>query len=77
MSRIQLCGEQKSPCGYCKCNDSSSYGVVANSLLPVDYEALMYRGFRRSGTYVYKLVPHKVDSDLFNNSLDLLSSISY
>lgn len=56
-SSISLVGKQVSECGYChnklSCT-SKSYGIIANVLTVHDYEELMLRGWRRSGTYAYK-----------------------
>lgn len=54
-SIVQPYGVQVSHCGYCNQDQSSvSYGVVSNKMFAQDYEKLMLRGWRRSGTYFYK-----------------------
>ncbi|XP_031849457.1 arginyltransferase 1 isoform X2 [Nomia melanderi] len=48
-------GETKGRCGYCKNSDSSfSHGMQAIILEVQDYQALIDRGWRRSGCYCYK-----------------------
>ncbi|KAK9767455.1 Arginyl-tRNA--protein transferase 1 [Basidiobolus ranarum] len=48
-------GEHTSDCGYCSQEDSShSYGLFAHTLTCKDYQHMINRGWRRSGTYVYK-----------------------
>lgn len=56
VTKIQLAGIQKHECGYCKANPegSISYGLVSPSMTASDYESLMFKGWRRSGTYFYK-----------------------
>ena len=46
-------------CGYCKTpGDSSlSHGMVAHRLSVEDYQALVDRGWRRSGNWLYKVSP--------------------
>ncbi|XP_023248172.1 arginyl-tRNA--protein transferase 1 [Copidosoma floridanum] len=55
-SVIEYCSRQeKNRCGYC-CNPNTSYshGMSAHSLTVQDYQNLIDRGWRRSGTYCYK-----------------------
>ncbi|KAI9218542.1 arginine-tRNA-protein transferase [Blastocladiella britannica] len=48
-------GEDGHACGYCKSETSSrSYGAWAYRLRHADYMAMMDRGWRRSGAYLYK-----------------------
>ncbi|XP_073121150.1 arginyl-tRNA--protein transferase 1-like isoform X1 [Henckelia pumila] len=49
-------GRRKSTCGYCKsgARTSISHGLWAQSLTVDDYQALLDRGWRRSGCYLYK-----------------------
>lgn len=55
MSSVILYGQQdKSRCGYCSLNNSSSYGIACERMLVDDYEALMLKGWRRCGDYYYK-----------------------
>lgn len=81
-SEVCLYGVQSgASCGYCKCDTSSiSYGMVSSKLCVCDYEGLMLRGFRRSGTYFYKPVMHEVNFEISiypcKCLLDLLSTIS-
>ncbi|KAL1197010.1 Arginyl-tRNA--protein transferase 1 [Cardamine amara subsp. amara] len=53
-------GRQRSTCGYCKSSDwsSISHGLSAETLTVYDYQALIDRGWRRSGCYLYK---HEMD----------------
>ncbi|CAN6672920.1 hypothetical protein TRVA0_047S00694 [Trichomonascus vanleenenianus] len=41
-------------CGYCDGHGSAIYGFEVFEMTSVDYQALVDRGFRRSGTFVYK-----------------------
>lgn len=60
-SDVRLYGEiTGESCGYCHSGHSCNYGVDGSKLIPEDYEALMYRGLRRSGEYMYKPVMYKV-----------------
>ncbi|KAG9160762.1 hypothetical protein Leryth_008599 [Lithospermum erythrorhizon] len=49
-------GRRKSSCGYCKstARSSISHGLWARSLTVHDYQALLDRGWRRSGSFLYK-----------------------
>ncbi|MFS8013070.1 putative arginyltransferase [Helianthus anomalus] len=49
-------GRLKSSCGYCKSrsNTSIAHGLWARSLTVHDYQALLDRGWRRSGCILYK-----------------------
>ncbi|GAA0169012.1 translational protein [Lithospermum erythrorhizon] len=49
-------GRRKSSCGYCKstARSSISHGLWARSLTVHDYQALLDRGWRRSGSLLYK-----------------------
>ncbi|KAJ0705262.1 putative arginyltransferase [Helianthus annuus] len=49
-------GRLKSSCGYCKSrsNTSIAHGLWAHSLTVYDYQALLDRGWRRSGCILYK-----------------------
>ncbi|XP_047954755.1 LOW QUALITY PROTEIN: arginyl-tRNA--protein transferase 1-like [Salvia hispanica] len=49
-------GRRKSTCGYCKsgARTSVSHGLWAHSLTVDDYQALLDRGWRRSGCFLYK-----------------------
>ncbi|EYU22340.1 hypothetical protein ABFS82_06G137200 [Erythranthe guttata] len=55
-SVVTDCGRQKSTCGYCKsgARTSISHGLWPQSLTVDDYQALIDRGWRRSGCYLYK-----------------------
>ena len=62
-TRVQLYGEYTGEsCGYCKDGRSTSFGMKSDVMRNEDYEALMYRGFRRCGDFYYKPVMHKVGS---------------
>uniref|UniRef100_A0A5B7ALQ1 Arginyl-tRNA--protein transferase n=1 Tax=Davidia involucrata TaxID=16924 RepID=A0A5B7ALQ1_DAVIN len=49
-------GRRRSSCGYCKSggHTSISHGSWAHSLTVDDYQALLDRGWRRSGSFLYK-----------------------
>ncbi|KAJ0266332.1 Arginyl-tRNA--protein transferase 1 [Hirschfeldia incana] len=49
-------GRRRSTCGYCKspARSSISHGISAETLTVSDYQALIDRGWRRSGCYLYK-----------------------
>ncbi|GKE07564.1 arginyl-tRNA--protein transferase 2-like protein, partial [Tanacetum coccineum] len=49
-------GRRRSSCGYCKSgsNTSITHGLWAHSLTVYDYQALLDRGWRRSGCFLYK-----------------------
>ncbi|CAA7040320.1 unnamed protein product [Microthlaspi erraticum] len=53
-------GRRRSTCGYCKSSarSSISHGLSAETLTVSDYQALIDRGWRRSGCYLYK---HEMD----------------
>jgi len=42
------------PCGYCHGTGSISQGMLVERMTVDDYQALLDRGWRRSGRYVYK-----------------------
>ncbi|KAE9594326.1 putative arginyltransferase [Lupinus albus] len=50
------CGRRRSSCGYCRSSHrtSISHGLWARSLTVGDYQALLDRGWRRSGCFLYK-----------------------
>ncbi|GLB04189.1 arginyl-tRNA--protein transferase 1 [Aspergillus tubingensis] len=55
LSLFRPLGYQRNSCGYCKSdNGSASYYASSVSVRPVHYEALVNRGWRRSGTLYYK-----------------------
>ncbi|CAM9212050.1 unnamed protein product, partial [Choristocarpus tenellus] len=60
-SLVELCGKYSNKCGYCKLgtNSSVSYGMLAARLTCADYQELIDRGWRRSGTFVYKPIMHE------------------
>ncbi|XP_006654483.2 arginyl-tRNA--protein transferase 2-like isoform X2 [Oryza brachyantha] len=49
-------GRRRTTCGYCRStgHTSISHGLWANSLKADDYQALLDRGWRRSGCFLYK-----------------------
>ncbi|KAK9061045.1 hypothetical protein SSX86_018225 [Deinandra increscens subsp. villosa] len=49
-------GRRRSSCGYCKSGSHTSitHGLWAHSLTVHDYQALLDRGWRRSGCFLYK-----------------------
>ena len=60
---VRLCaaGIASSPCGYCHGSRASkgrecstSYGFLPSQITPALYEQLLHRGWRRSGSHVYK-----------------------
>ncbi|KAG7630822.1 N-end aminoacyl transferase N-terminal [Arabidopsis suecica] len=55
-SIVADCGRNKSTCGYCKSSTrfSISHGLWTERLTVNDYQALLDRGWRRSGCYLYK-----------------------
>ncbi|KAJ8535428.1 hypothetical protein K7X08_023148 [Anisodus acutangulus] len=55
-SEVVDVGLRRSSCGYCKSGGSSSisHGLWARSLAVDDYQALLDRGWRRSGCFLYK-----------------------
>ncbi|GER54461.1 arginyl-tRNA--protein transferase 1 [Striga asiatica] len=55
-SEVVDVGRRKSTCGYCKSGGrtSISHGLWAHSLRVDDYQALLDRGWRRSGCFLYK-----------------------
>lgn len=55
LSLVSYAGYNRGHCGYCGRSDGSeSFGLVALSLSVHVYQALIDRGWRRSGTYIYK-----------------------
>ncbi|CAI9091689.1 OLC1v1026777C3 [Oldenlandia corymbosa var. corymbosa] len=55
-SVVHDAGRRRSSCGYCGSggHTSISHGLLAQSLTVDDYQALLDRGWRRSGCYLYK-----------------------
>ncbi|KAJ6720561.1 ARGINYL-TRNA--PROTEIN TRANSFERASE 2 [Salix viminalis] len=53
---VSDCGRRKSSCGYCKSTASTSvsHGLWAHSITVDDYQELLDRGWRRSGSFLYK-----------------------
>jgi arginine-tRNA-protein transferase len=65
MNVVRLCGSAWSECGYCKGKrasivhrdpkaSSKVYSILTARLTPACYERLVYRGWRRSGSALYK-----------------------
>ncbi|XVE99739.1 hypothetical protein REPUB_Repub03eG0226900 [Reevesia pubescens] len=50
------CGRHRSSCGYCNSSGrtSISHGLWANNITVNDYQDLLDRGWRRSGSFLYK-----------------------
>lgn len=59
-SIASLAGENAHSCGYCKSGSDSSisFGFITQRIQAEEYEQLMLRGWRRSGTYFYKPLNH-------------------
>lgn len=76
LSQVTLYPEEvdNSTCGYCHANKKGrkTYGFVTNGVLPSDYQGLMDRGFRRSGTYVYRPNNMKTCCPCYTIRLDVL-----
>ncbi|CAK7325846.1 unnamed protein product [Dovyalis caffra] len=55
-SVVADCGRRKSSCGYCKSTGRTtvSHGLWAHSITVDDYQDLLDRGWRRSGSFLYK-----------------------
>ncbi|XP_059459266.1 arginyl-tRNA--protein transferase 2-like [Corylus avellana] len=55
-SVVEDWGRSKGRCGYCQspCCTSISHGLCADSLTVDDYQDLLDRGWRRSGSYLYQ-----------------------
>ncbi|ESW35524.1 hypothetical protein PHAVU_001G241900 [Phaseolus vulgaris] len=55
-SVIVDCGRRRTSCGYCRSSrhNSISHGMWAHSLTVEDYQDLLDRGWRRSGSFLYK-----------------------
>jgi hypothetical protein len=57
-SEVSLLNERRSPssCGYCHSSKPSSlsYGMLCEKLTVSDYQGMVDRGWRRSGTYFYR-----------------------
>jgi len=53
-SVVQIYGDNESTCGYCKSSMHVGFGVIAYRLTVEHYQALIDRGWRRSGTYLYR-----------------------
>ncbi|KAJ3371778.1 Arginyl-tRNA--protein transferase 1 [Allomyces arbusculus] len=68
-------GADPHECGYCKSgrDTSISYGAWAHNLTCDDYQALIDRGWRRSGKYLYKPLMHKTCCPQYTIKLDALA----
>ncbi|XP_014495816.1 arginyl-tRNA--protein transferase 1 [Vigna radiata var. radiata] len=55
-SVVEDCGRRRTSCGYCRSSrhNSISHGMWAHSLTVDDYQDLLDRGWRRSGSFLYK-----------------------
>ncbi|KAI8344486.1 arginine-tRNA-protein transferase [Chlamydoabsidia padenii] len=55
LSIVSIVGKSNNHCGYCDQDDTSyTYGLWAHALSCMDYQALLAKGWRRSGKYLYK-----------------------
>ena len=52
-------------CGYCNQNGNISIGMSSELMQIQDYQLLIDRGWRRSGTYIYKPVMEKTCCPLY------------
>lgn len=62
LTDIVLYGKGSSECGYCKSGSPSgsvSFGITSSTMTAEQYETLMLRGWRRSGSYFYKPMLHE------------------
>ncbi|CAL8470792.1 g10334 [Coccomyxa elongata] len=66
-------GKYEAPCGYCHSGETKSLGMVANQMTCEAYQDLCNRGWRRSGTWLYRplaeestctCVPHTIRLDV-------------
>lgn len=60
-------------CGYCNSNGSISHGMTAQVLQITDYQDLIDRGWRRSGTYLYKPIMNETCCPLYSIRCDALN----
>ncbi|CAG8647263.1 13564_t:CDS:10, partial [Dentiscutata heterogama] len=77
-SFVQSHGSYASECGYCNSSENTShkFGLSAIRLTCQDYQDLIDRGWRRSGTFVYK--PNLHDASNFNKHvLNRLDAIKF
>ncbi|KAI8929916.1 arginine-tRNA-protein transferase [Entophlyctis helioformis] len=73
MSIVAITGESQSSCGYCHSASkisSKSFGMWAYSLTADIYQALIDRGWRRSGQYLYKPTLSKTCCPAYTIRLD-------
>ncbi len=64
-------GPEGHKCGYCKGKDGSiSHGMWTHKLTCLDYQDLLYRGWRRSGKYCYKPIMNKTCCPLYGIRCD-------
>ncbi|KAJ8927850.1 hypothetical protein NQ314_019652, partial [Rhamnusium bicolor] len=69
-----FCDKEKHRCGYCKNdNGSLSNGMWTETLTVEDYQALIDRGWRRSGKYCYKPVMHQTCCPQYTIKCDSLN----
>ena len=70
MSVVSIYGlNTNNHCGYCNRSGSASYGLSCPRMKASDYEAMMLKGWRRSGSYYYK--PHLPQSCCQLNTIRL------
>ena len=81
---VRLCaaGIASSPCGYCHGSrasegreSSTSYGFLPSQITPALYEQLLHRGWRRSGSHVYKPIQMKSCCPALTIRLHVLSFV--
>jgi arginine-tRNA-protein transferase len=65
---VHILGKSISRCSYCHCrteDTSVMYGFLCDEMSAADYELLTYRGWSRSGSYIYKPVLHETCCPLY------------
>ena len=74
MSSVDFYGAQCGRCGYCGGGGGShSHGLVATALTTTDYQDLMDRGWRRSGSYCYKAIMARTCCPLYTIKCDAIN----
>lgn len=73
ISVVKLSGDYSSSCGYCGSSDdtSVSFGMTATRLTVQDYQDLLDRGWRRSGTWLYYPLYEKTCCVCYTHRLDI------
>lgn len=64
-------------CGYCRSDgpDKFAHGMWAHTMTVQDYQALIDRGWRRSGKYCYKPIMNRTCCPQYTIRFDLLICI--